>query len=308
MRAVVHRLCGALGLLFGLSALTFGLTFLAPGDPAMQIARQRIGRVPTVDDLERIQVAYGLDQPLPTQYLRWAVSALGGDLGYSFRTGQPVLGHVLAAAAPTMTLAIISLTLSVLIGLPIGVLAAWRPGSGFDQVARLGGMLTATTPEFLVGYGLILVFAIGLGWLPSFGMRDPLAWVLPVLTICTGTAARVAFFARSLIVREQPALYLLMARAKGAPAWRVWLGHLAPNVAGPFLVFLALQLGGLSTGLVIVETLFAWPGLGLALAQAVSFRDLPMIQALVLGFVLSFVSLNALADLGQYALDPRGRV
>jgi ABC-type dipeptide/oligopeptide/nickel transport system permease component len=305
--ALGQRLASALAILLLVSAGSFALVYLAPGDPALVIAAQRIGRLPQPEEIATVRAAYGLDQPPPVQYLRWVGQVLRGDLGYSIRTGVPIAATLARLLIPTLALAGATLLFTLIVGLPLGMLAALRAGGWLDQLIRLGALMSVALPNFWLAFLLVLIFAISLGWLPSFGLRGPASFVLPVLTLGLANVARLSQLTRSLILEERLQPYLQTARAKGLPGRMIWWGHALPNIAVPLITLCLLQISSIATGAVIVESIFAWPGVGRYFLEAVETRDLPVIQALALFFAVVFISASLLAELAYALCDPRTR-
>lgn len=307
LRFMARRLLSALAVLLLLSAGAFALVYLAPGDPALVIAAQRIGRMPQPDEVTAVAAAYGLDQPAPAQYLGWLARAARGDLGRSIRTGEPVLAEIGQRLGPTIALAGAATLFTVALGIPLGLLAAARAGTRADALVRLAALCGVAMPPFWLAFLLVLLFAVTLGWLPSFGLRGPASFVLPVLTLGLASAARLSQLTRALLLEERGRAYVQTARAKGLYDSLVWWRHVLPNAAAPLVTLVALQFSGVATGVVIVETIFAWPGLGSYFVEAVAFRDLPVIQGMTLLFAATFVGASLLADSTYAIYDPRVR-
>lgn len=304
---VGQRLASALTILVLVSVGSFALVYLAPGDPALVIAAQRIGRLPQPEEIATVRAEYGLDQPPPLQYMRWVGQVLRGDLGYSIRTGEPIAATLARLVVPTLALAGATLLFTLIVGLPLGILAALREGGYVDQLIRLGALIGVALPNFWLAFLLVLLFAITLGWLPSFGLRGPASFVLPVLTLGLANVARVSQLTRSLILEERWQPYLQTARAKGLTGRMIWWGHALPNIAVPLITLCLLQVSSIATGAVIVESIFAWPGVGRYFLEAVEQRDLPVIQAMALFFAVVFISASLLAELAYAIYDPRTR-
>lgn len=305
--AVGQRLASALAILLLVSAGSFALVYLAPGDPALVIATQRIGRLPQPEEIAAVQAEFGLDQPKLVQYLRWVGQVLRGDLGYSIRTGEPIAATLARLVIPTLALAGATLLFTLIVGLPLGMLAALRAGGWLDQLIRLAALVGVALPNFWLAFLLVLLFAITLGWLPSFGLRGPASFVLPVLTLGLANVARISQLTRSLILEERLQPYLQTARAKGLPGQMIWWGHALPNVAVPLITLCLLQISSIATGAVIVESIFAWPGVGRYFLEAVEARDLPVIQAMALFFAVVFIGASLLTELAYALCDPRTR-
>lgn len=307
LRYLVFRLVNSFLLLICLSFLVYLLIYLAPADPAQMIAAQRVGGTPNVEQIAWVRASYGLDRPIPVQYGYWLRSALTGDLGYSIRTDRAIVEELGKHLRFSATLGGITMIFVLLLAAPVGVLAALQVNRGWDQLVRLGSLVLVSIPDFWLGFLLILIFAVQLSWLPSFGARSWQHYLLPIATLGLGQAARLSRLLRSLVLDQLRSDYLRTARAKGiALPPRLWR-HLLPNIAVPFVTVSVQQLGMLISGTIIIETLYSLPGLGNYYAQAVNYRDIPVIQATVLLFASIIVLLNLLVDLSYTAIDPRIR-
>jgi peptide/nickel transport system permease protein len=305
---LLRRMLQALLLLLGLSVAVFGLVFLAPADPAQILAAQRLGDAPTVEQVAVIAQRYGLDQPWPVQYGRWLWGLLQGDLGYSLRTEALVIAEIGPALSFSLRLGLLTWVGVLLVGTLIGVLAALYRGTVGDHLTRLVALVAVSIPEFWLAFLLILLFAVQLGWLPSFGARSAQHFILPILALGLGHAARLSRLMRSMLLNQLQQDYLRTARAKGLHAHLILLYHALPNLAIPYVTAIAYSAVSLISGSVIIETLFSLPGLGSAYTVAVNHRDLPMIQAIVLLFAAIIVGINLLVDLSYGFFDPRIRL
>lgn len=299
-----RRFIALLGVLLGVSALTFGLGALAPGDPAEMVLEARVGQ-PTAAQIAAMRHQLGLDQPIPGQYLTWLQHALTGNLGVSWANGQSVSATLVQHLPVTVELAASAWLLAVAVSVPLGVLSAYRRRSIIDQASRVGALLGASVPSFFLGYVLILVFAVTLRALPAFGSGSPLNIILPAVTLAVGVAAPLTRLTRSAVLEVLGEEYLKYARAKGLSRTRILARHALPNALGPVLTQSTLAFALLLNGAVVVETVFAWPGLGLLAVQSISAHDYPMIQGFVLLAGVTYVLFNFCADLGHRALDPR---
>lgn len=307
LRYLLQRLLNSLFLLLGLSFLVYLLIYLAPADPAQIIAAQRVGGTPNADQIAWVRAEYGLDQPLWVQYLRWLQQTMTGDLGYSIRTDNPIRQELGKHLRLSVALGGVTMLFVLLVALPAGILAArWR-NRAWDHLTRLNALIFVSLPDFWLGFLLILLFAVYLGWLPAFGAKGWQHFLLPIVTLGLGHAARLSRLLRSLLLDQWQSDYLRTARAKGlgssAQLWR----HLLPNIAVPFVTVAVQQFGMLISGTIVIETLFSLPGLGNYYAQAVSYRDIPVIQATVLLFAGLILLLNLLIDLSHSFFDPRIR-
>ncbi|CAN5873488.1 MAG: ABC transporter permease [Gemmatimonadota bacterium] len=305
---IARRILSLVPVWLGISLLAFSLANLAPGDPAQLILLRQTGELPTEEAVQRLREQLGLDDPFPVRYARWLADAAQGDLGTSYRTGEPVLGALLERFPATLQLAVAALLIGLSIGIPLGVLSAVRRDSGLDHASRVGVLLGASIPNFWLGYLFILLFAVVLGWLPVAGAGSWQHLVLPALTLGVGGAASLTRLTRSTVLEELQADYVRTARAKGLAERAVVMRHALRNALNPIVTLTGMRFGGLLAGAVVVETVFAWPGIGKFLVDAIYDRDYPTIQGFVLFTGTVFVLLNLLVDLGYAWLDPRVRL
>jgi peptide/nickel transport system permease protein len=256
-------------------------------------------------DLVRAEL--GLDRPWWQQLGAWFAGLARFDLGVSLVSGDRVVEELATYLGHSLLLAVVALALSLLLGPPLGAWLGGRPGSAADRVGLVAAALLRALPPFLVGIALILVFAVGFGWLPAAGVGGWQEVVLPAVTLALGLAAVSSRVTRDAVAAALNAAPAEHARHKGLPEIAVRRRHVWRNAAVPVVAYLGVQLVALIEGVVIVETLFAWPGIGHALVHAVVARDVPMLQGTALAMGLIFVALNALVDLACLALDPRRR-
>jgi peptide/nickel transport system permease protein len=297
-----NRLLHAVAVLFGVVSLTFVLLHLA-GDPVAGLVPP--GAAPEIED--QIRSAYGLDRPALAQYLDFIGRAMRGDFGDSWRQGRPALAAVLERLPATLTLTAVATTLAASIGCFLGVTAAARPGSHWDVVARSTALLGQAVPAFWLGTMLILLFAVDLQWLPSSGMDGPAGVILPALSLAAYPAATLTRLLRASMVEILGADYIRTARAKGLSRSRILIGHALRNAALPALAFTGLQAGFLLGGAVIVEGVFAYPGIGGLALDAVASRDIPLVEAFVWVVALLILVVNTITGVMAMLLDPRQR-
>ncbi len=303
---VLRRLLGLVGILFGISVVTFGLTAVAPGDPAYAVlALEQPGSTPSDAAVDLMRSKLGLDHPAPQRYLHWLSDALRGDLGLSYRSGRPVAAEIADRMPATLTLAAASLALAALVGLPLGVLAATRAGSGWDTASRLLVLAGATTPTYVLSLLLVLVFAVQLNLVPAFGSGTALHLVLPAVALSAGPLAQIARLSRASLLEVSRQDYLRTAMAKGLSPLRVTLVHASRVAVLPVLTVTGLTAGQLLGGAVIVETIFSWNGVGKYAVDAVFLRDYPAIQGVVLYAAAAVALVNLAVDLIYPLLDPR---
>ncbi len=276
------------------------------GDPA--VAQFQGASAPTAEQLQQIRRAMGLDQPVGVQYLHFLGGVLRGDFGTSFRGGTSVGSLIRQALPPTLLLALCSLLLSLALSLPLGIYAAVHRGRWADQLIRFFTLLGLSFPNFWLGIMLVLIFGVTLRWLPPSGYEGPASLVLPSVTlglILTSTTVRLL---RASLLDVLSAQYVTVARSKGLSERRVLYKHALRNTAIPVVTFIGLQFGGLVGGVVVVEQVFAWPGMGLLALQAISNRDYPVLQGAVTVLALLVVLINLLIDLSYGLFDPRVRM
>ncbi|MDQ3896083.1 MAG: ABC transporter permease [Actinomycetota bacterium] len=307
-RYLAERVVWLLLSLVTLSMITFGLGVLAPGDPAEVVLEHRLNQSPPHEDVVAQRRLMGLDRPLPVQYLRWLSSAARGDLGHSWLRGLRVSDALRERIPRTAALAGSAAVISVLIGVPAGVLAATRRNSLADHACRLAALLGASVPSYFAAYVLILVFAVRFRALPVFGFGSAANLVLPAVTLALGPAAVLARLTRSTVLGVLGEDYIRTARAKGASQPSVLVAHALRNSLIPILTVVGLSLGHLLGGALIVEWVFAWPGMGELAISAIQARDYPLIQGFVLFAGTVYVVVNFSVDLGYAWLDPRVRV
>jgi len=298
---LLRRTLLAVPLLLGVATIVFSLIHLIPGDPVEVMLGAGAGAA----DISGLRHRLGLDRPLLLQYADFMVRLLRGDLGISLRYQDPV-GALLAERYPaTLLLASCSMILALLLAIPAGVSAALRPGGLADRLTSVASALALSLPSFWLGPLLILVFAIRLDLLPVSGMDSPAAVLLPAFTLALSLAALLTRLLRASLLEESGANYLRAARSRGLSRVGAAVRHALRNALAPVLTVAALQLGSLLTGAILTETIFAWPGLGRLLIQAIAHRDYPLVQGCVLLIAATYVAVNLAADLLHVLLDPR---
>jgi peptide/nickel transport system permease protein len=306
---LLRRLLTTLLVMLGVSFVVFMIIHLVPGDPV----RIMLGLQADQAKVEEIRHLMGFDRPLLVQYGDWLWSALRGDLGQSFITGASVAKAVGERLPATLSLALAALVLALVIALPAGTISAMRPGSLIDYAAMLFSQIGVSIPDFWLGILFILIFSLALGWLPPSGYASPLEdfgeWlqhlILPATTIGLITASILTRFVRSAVLEVLHQNYVRTAHAKGLPDRRIITRHVLLNAAIPIVTIVGLQMASLLGGVIIVEVIFAWPGLGRLALDAVVRRDYPMVQGAVLLVALTFAVVNVVVDLLYAYLDPR---
>jgi peptide/nickel transport system permease protein len=305
------RLLATIPVMAIVAVFVFALLRLTPGDPAAIIA----GSAATSQDVAGIRVRLGLDQPLLTQFFVWLGNMATGDFGESFFFKKTVASLVADRIEPTLMLSLTTMTLSILIAVPLGVLAAYRQGTWIDRVVMGFSVLGFSVPVFVIGYVLIYVFAIELNWLPVQGyqpLREGL-WgclvrlILPSLTLSVIYVALIARITRTSVLEVLNEDYIRTARAKGLTDRVVLMRHALRNAAVPIVTVIGIGVALLIGGVVVTESVFSIPGLGRLTVDAVLARDYPTVQAVILLFSFVYVLINLLVDVSYTVLDPRIR-
>ena len=308
LRMLGRRLLQALLVALLVGTLCFFMTRMLPGDMAYRIAAGRYGYdMVTSAAADAVRHELGLDRPLLTALAEWWGRLLHADLGLSQVTGRPVLREIAEQLAPTLKLSLLALGMSVLIGPTLGVLAGLHPGGWLDRATLALSVLLRALPSFLLGLVLVLIFSVQMGALPAAGHDDHGSIMLPALTLALGLAAVSSRVARDAMAAVRSAPYFAFALTKGLSLQQALLRHGLRNVAAPVVAYLGVQLVYLIEGVVLVETIFAWPGIGHALVHAIFGRDVPMIQGAALILGLLFVIFNSLIDVACALIDPRRR-
>jgi glutathione transport system permease protein len=300
----LRRLLGTIPVLIAVSILVFGFVRLLPGDPARLVA----GPDASEADVMAVRQDLGLDRPIYWQYGHYVGETLHGRLGRSSRTRQLVSYEIGQRFMPTLWLTLAAMAWAIVAGMSIGVLSGVKRGGWEDQGAMVLAVSGLSFPPFWLGLLLIDLFAVRLGWLPTGGYETPAAIVLPSITLGLGVAAVLARFTRSAFVEVASEDYVRTARAKGLPERRVVWTHTLRNALIPVITMTGLQFGFLLGGAVVVETVFAWPGLGRLLVDSISYRDYPVIQAEILLFSLEFILINLAVDLLYAVVNPEIRL
>lgn len=306
---LLKRLGHALIVMLGVSIVVFTLVHLVPGDPV----RLALGTRFDQETYDALRQASGLDQPLLQQYFSYLGNAVTGNLGVSFRSGEPVTELLLQRLPATLSLALTAVVIALLIAFPFGTASALSRGKPIDVLVRLFSQFGVSIPDFWLGLMLIMLFSTALGWLPSSGYvalaDDPAGWLravlLPALTVGTSTGAIMTRYVRSSVLETLGAEHVRTARAKGLRERTVLLSHVLRNALVPVITVGGTQLAGLLGGVVVVEVVFAWPGLGRLVYDSVSARDYPLIQGAVLLIAVLFLVINVLVDVLYSRVDPR---
>ena len=310
---LLHRLAGAFGVVLAMSVLIFAVVHILPGNVAYAI----LGEFATADNVRALEAKLGLNDPLPLQYWHWLSGMLHGDLGASVVMQRPAAPLILEALGRSAILAVLAFVMVATGGIALGVFAATHQGRLSDRIATLAQLVFVATPEFFWGILVVLLFGSWMQVLPATGYAPLdeagfLAWashlVLPVLVLACGLLAHVSRLTRSAMIEVLQSRYVLAARAKGFGTSRVLWRHALPNALLPAITILAIDFGLLIGGVVVVETVFAYPGLGRLLVFAIEHHDLPLLQAGMMVVTAIYALANLAADLSYAVLNPRIRV
>ena len=316
---ILRRLLQAVIVMLTVAFIAFML-FQFVGDPVTNL----MGQDATVQQRQQLRADLGLDQPFVVQFTRFVGNAVQGEFGISLRQGRKVSALIAERLPATLELALMAALIALLVGIPLGVYAALKRGSVLSQLVMTGSLLGVSLPNFLIGILLILVFAVLLKWLPSFGRGEVVALgplttglltvdglrhlVLPAVTLSLFPMALVLRLVRSEMLEVLRTDYIRFARARGLPDRRVYFGHALKNTLVPVITIAGLQLGGIIAFAIVTETVFQWPGMGLLFIQAVQFADIPVMAAYLCLIALIFVAINLVVDLLYFSVDPRLRI
>lgn len=296
-----RRLGWTFVILWAIVSLTFCATFLSPIDPARSYAGLRA----TEQVIEQVRENFGLNDPIPVQYVRYLGRLVQGDLGNSFATGQPVLSSILRRVPETMLLAFAAGVIQIALGIPLGLVAALRRRTLVDRAILLFSLVGVVVPSFVLGFLLLYFLAFRLAWFPLGGSGSLMHLVLPALTLGVAGAAWYARMLRSTILNILSEDYVRNARAKGLGETVVVLRHIFRNSISPIVTMIGLDIGVFLGGVLVIEKVFAWPGIGDQAWRAITFNDVPMVMGTVL-FAAFFVTMfNLLADIVNAFIDPR---
>ncbi|RWR26140.1 ABC transporter permease [Sinirhodobacter populi] len=307
IRAVGYRLAQAVMVALLVGVLTFLMMQALPGDMAFRIAAGRYGYdAVNAAAAEAVRQELGLDRPAIEAFGRWFMDLLRLDFGTSVISGAPVIDEIRHQLGASLQLAGAALALSLLIGPPVGVMAGLRAGGWLDRGLLVVSTALRSVPQFLMGLILIVLFSIQLGWLPAAGYGRPAHFILPALTLALGLAAASARITRDAMAGVAGTPFYAFGRWKGLDEGQLFRRHGLRNIGVALVTFLGLQFAMLVEGVVVIEAIFGWPGIGHALVHAIFGRDVPMVQGTALMLGLGFVVLNAAVDLAAHWIDPRG--
>lgn len=305
---LIRRLLSIVPVWFGISLVAFTLANLTPGDPARMMMQRQLDRQPTAAEVEWGRAELRLDDPFVVRYVRWVANAAGGDLGTSYRTGESVTRALMDRFPSTLQIAVLGLGVAIVLALPLGALAAvWR-NSVVDHFSRILALLAASMPSYWVAYLLILLFSVNLHLLPVAGRGSWKHLVLPSVTLGLAATAGLMRLTRSEMLEALGQDFIRTGRAKGLGPRALVIGHAMRNALIPVVTVAGMRFAGLLGGAVIVETIFAWPGIGKYVLDSIFDRDYPVIQGFVVFMGTVFLLVNLAVDIAYGFLDPRIRL
>lgn len=294
--------------LWVLATAAFLMIHLIPGDPV----RAALGPTASAELVAARRESLGLNDPLIVQYLNYLGGVLTGDFGVSIQSGLPVAETIAQRLPATASLAVLAFVFAVIVAIPVGVAVAVATRRGRGRKLELGfagtSVFISAIPDFLLGVALVAVFGVSLGWLPIAGRSGPESYILPVIALSLGPAAVLARIVRVEMLTVLEADFVRTARAKRLPAWRIYLSHALPNAVTATLTLAGLLLSALVVGTVLVENVFAWPGLGSTIVSSIQLKDFPMAQATVLVYGAGVLIINTIVDVALAVIDPRTTV
>ncbi len=307
IKFISYRIALCVLVMFGAATLSFFLLTLAPGNAAESILSAERADDPHIEEVKIFMERHGLNNSMLVRLSQWFDMVSSGNLGISLRTGEPVAKEFRDRFPATLELAVSSMLLAIIIGLPLGIVSAVKRNSITDHISRIVALWGVSMPNFWLGLLLILFFGVFLGWLPTYGYGDLNHLVLPTITLGTGMAAVLMRLQRASMLDVLNENYIRTARARGLSEWQVIGKHAFKNTLIPVLTIIGIQLPHLLSGVVIVEQVFSWPGIGHFLVDSIKAKDYPVIQGFVLIIAFFFVISNLIVDILYVYLDPRIR-
>ncbi len=304
MNYFLKRIWQAIATLFGVTVITYILLYLLPADPARQIA----GRSATAETVENIREQLGLNLPLWQQYLNYLTDLLQGNLGRSYIQKAEVSELIMSRLGPTLQLMAAGIFLEILIGLSIGIFAAYKAGKAIDNTVMVSSFVLVSTPQFIMGILLLYVFAVRLGWFPIGGYGTIMHLILPALTLGVLGAGWYSRMIRSSMLDVLKQDYIRTAKAKGTPERKVIFVHAFKNAVLPIIAMIGIDIGLFMSGVVVVESVFGWPGIGQLAWQAIQRVDIPIIMGVTLVAAIFIILGNLIADLVSPLIDPRIKI
>jgi peptide/nickel transport system permease protein len=305
-RYILGRVVQMVPVLFGVLLLVFSITNIIPGDPVLLMLDVRYSE----REYKEMQTYLGLDKPLHVQFYNHLKGVLSGNLGKSIRTREPVTSMIFQRFPATFVLAFAAMFIVALVSIPIGVIAALKQNSKVDYISMIGAELGLSMPIFWLGLMMILLFSLYLGWLPAGGRGDPpsiINLIMPAFCLSTPYMAMTARLTRSCMLEVLRENYIMAARSRGFPEWRIVLKHALRNAMIPVVTNMGLQLSRMLGGALVIEVVFRWPGMGAMAYDGVMERDYPVVMGVVLIVAVIFIVVNLLVDLSYGFFDPRIR-
>lgn len=303
LKYIVKRLILMIPVVIGIVCIVFTIMYLSPGDPARMILGDRA----TQEQVEVLREEMGLNDPYIVQFGRYVKDAASGDFGRSYTNNIPVMETISQRFPNTVLLAVCGMILSVLIGVPIGILAAIKQDTVIDTFSVIFSMLAASIPTFWMALLLIIVFSLNLGWFPSSGLNDISGLVLPSFALAIAYTPVMIRMTRSSVLEVIRQDYIRTARAKGANSKRILMKHALKNALPPIITVIGLNFGGLLGGAVVTETIFSIPGIGIAMVNAIRYKDMPIVMGGVIVIAIAFSLVNLVVDLICVFINPRLR-
>ena len=305
-KMIVKRILQLIPVLLITMSITFVITRVLPGNPAVSI----LGPQASAEDIAKMEEEMGLNDSLPVQYINYMTGVLTGDLGTSYRYNRPVAELIIEKIPNTLQLALTSLIIALLVGIPVGIISAVKQYSAFDYIAMIAALIGVSMPAFWLGLMMVLIFSVNLGWFPTMGMGslangigDFLSHLfLPALCLSFGNFARIS---RSSMLEVIDQDYMKAVRAKGIAEWKVIIKHGLKNALPPIVTVLGMRISALMTGAIMIETIFSWPGIGRLIVDAINNNDFEMIQGTVLFMAILYVSVNLVVDIVYLYINPK---
>lgn len=301
IKYILQRLAMMVVVVLGISFIVYTIMNLTPGNPAQLI----LGQSAPPEQVAKLEEELGLNDPFFVRYFNYITDMVRGDFGESYQTGLPVFEEILSRFPTTLTLAAVAMFIAALIGVPIGVISAVRQYSFMDAASTVAALIFASIPNFVLGLILMLVFSLNLGWFPATFLNNPASYVLPAVTLCTATMATLVRMTRSTMLEVLKQDYIRTARAKGAEEKSVVLHHSLRNALLPIITVIGVDFGYLLGGTVVIESVFAIPGLGSLLITSIRMKDTPVVMAAIMFVTLAYSLVNLVVDIVYAYIDPR---
>jgi peptide/nickel transport system permease protein len=301
LKYIINRILFMIPVMLGVIVIVFTLLYITPGDPSLSM----LGENATPEAIEKIHEKFGLDDPYVVRLGNYVLNLLRGDLGDSYRSKRPVMDEIFARYPTTLKLTFGSIVLGVIIGIIVGVISAVRQYSVLDKVGTMFSLFGVSAPSFWIAMVLVLVFSVNLKWLPATGSYGIKYWILPIFTMGLQASAFIMRMTRSTMLEVIRQDYIRTAKAKGQSELVIIMRHAFKNASLPIITVIGIQISGLLAGAVLVETVFALPGLGKFIVDSVGYKDYPAVQGGVLWIALSCVVVNLIVDIIYCFVDPR---